>query len=127
MEETYLYKVIKRRTRMSAIINGRSKYGRLYKKGETVYAESHTLGIMCFKTQEEAENFARDLSGWNYHHTKNFKVVRVKPIGKGKKINYISKFLTTNSLDTFYSDVRESVMATAPNGTFGYNGVVVVD
>ena len=127
MIDKYVYKVIKRRTRMSAIINGRSKYGRLYKKGKTIYADPNTLGIMCFKTKEEAVNFARDLSGWNYHHNKNFKVVKVKPIGKGKKIHYISKFLTTNSLDNFYSNIRESVMATAPNGTVGYPGVFVVD
>jgi len=127
MVDKYIYKVIKGRTRMSAIINGRSKYGRLYKKGETVYAEPDTLGIMCFKTKEEAVNFSMDLSGWNYHHTKNFKVVRVKPIGKRKKIDYISKFLTSNCLDNFYSNVRETVMATAPNGTIGYPGVFVVD
>jgi hypothetical protein len=130
MVDKYVYKVIKKRTRMSAIINGNSKYARLYVKGETIYADQDTLGIMCFKTKVAAKEFISHFVRWMYNGENPLKIVRVKPIGKGKTIRWLCRKVKTNELDNFYKSERFGLypdLGNAPEHTIGYPGVFVVD
>jgi len=124
IKENYKWKVIKYKSRNSAVINGRSRYSRKYIKGKKVYASKGTLGIMVFTTKKAAEEFANNFNKWL---TPKLIVIRVKPIGIEKNIHHISRNMTTFDLDNFYSSNKHTEVVIPPNNTMGYSGVLVVD
>ena len=120
----YKYKVIKRKTRMSCIINGKSKYARKYIKNENVYAIEGTLGIMVFKLRRDAQSFVGIIRDPYYNP---YIIVRVIPIGKGKTVKAIARDMNTYDLDVFYNDLFKLPISRPPHNTMAYPGVFVVD
>jgi len=125
MRIKYKYKVVKRKSRMSAMINGNSKYARRYLDGEKVYAHGNSLGILLFETLEAADDWA---SYW--HRVKEAKVdfiiLKVIPIGRGKRIEWVSSGIDTEDLDYFYSNKETTFRIMAPRRTMAYPGVEVI-
>jgi len=127
------YKVIKKKSRMSAVINGRSKYARKYIKGEITYALEGTLGIMVFITRRDAQSFINNLNvevSNKYGLIKSsgpYIIVRVLSIGRGQTVKTISGNIQTYNLDLFYSHLFFTPTSQPPPDTMGYPGVFVVD
>lgn len=115
------YKVVKRRSRMSAMINGNSKYALQYKDGHTVYADENTMGVLVFNTFKAAGDF---VNGWSSE--KDLIILRVKPLGRGKSITWVAEDVTTTAMDRFYADKYEFV-GDAPDNTMAYPGVYVIE
>jgi hypothetical protein len=122
------YKVIKKKSRMSALINGRSKYARKYIKGESTYAREGTLGIMVFTTRGDAAAFIASII---YHipfsKLNSYMIVRVLPIGRGQTVKKISYDISTDDLDLFYNILRFAPTSWPPPDTMAYPGVFVID
>lgn len=118
------YKVVKRKTRTSAILHGNSKYAKRYPKGESVYAGTNTMGILIFKTLKAARFWANQ---WIYYTNSDLIILKVIPLGRGKTVKFISIDLSTEGLDNFYNNDEYSSMGSAPNDTMAYPGVQVLD
>ena len=118
------YKVVKGKTRTSAIINGNSKYAIRYPKGETVYAGTNTMGILVFKTLKAARFWANQ---WIHYGRINFIILKVIPLGRGKTVKWISTDISTEGLDDFYDDNEFTQMGSSPGDTMAYPGVHVID
>ena len=130
MRIKYKYKVVKRKTRMSAMINGNSKYARRYLDGEKVYAHENSLGILLFETLEAADEWA---SYWNEMGESQGEpqvdliILKVIPIGRGKRIEWVSSRIDTEALDYFYSNKETtSMVQQSPRRTMAYPGVEVI-
>jgi len=129
------YKVIKRRTRTSAIIHGNSKYGLKYLPGQETYAPEDTLGIFVFKTKTAAWNWADIWNGESWYGngpSKDLIVVEVIPIGRGKTIVFASSHVLSDELDYFYSEDPEErdlygSLGEVPDNTMAYPGVLVCE
>lgn len=119
------YKVVKRKTRYSAIINGNSKYALKYEKGAIVEALPGTLGIMLFKNETDAILWCNQLN-YELWEDKQYRVVRVIPLCNGKKRHFICHDISTEGLDEYYSDSSGSA-GHAPDGTFCHMKVKVLD
>ena len=127
MKIKYKYKVVKRKSRMSCMINGNSKYARQYLDGEKVYAHGNSLGVMVFETLDSADNFA---SIWNDYNNlrsaKDLVILKVIPIGRGKRVVWIARGIDTMTLDNFYSTKHTCFRSQAPDRTMAYPGVEVI-
>jgi hypothetical protein len=126
MRIKYKYKVVKRKTRMSAMINGNSKYARRYLDGEKVYAHENSLGILLFETLEAADRW---VSYWNEMEESQVDLIILKviPIGRGKRIEWVSSRIDTEALDYFYSNKETtSLVQQVPRRTMAYPGVGVI-
>lgn len=130
MTRKYKYKVV--RGEKSCIVNPASKFSLVYKKDTNVYAPDKTLGIMVFKTKDDAKQFVDRIS--NYQGIE-FNIKKVIPIGRGKTPRKISRKLSADSLRQFYKyKDRDLTPATSANlftippaGTICYPGVFVCD
>ena len=119
------YKVVKRRTRMSAMINGNSKYAIKYLDGARSYADENTLGIFVFETLAAAESWAN--AWWSgYDDGKDLIILMVLPIGRGKRVTWIAEGIESDTLDDFYNDYENSLHVEAPDRTMAYPGVDVL-
>ncbi len=121
------FKVVKRKTRCSAIINGRSKYGLKYLPETYVYAPEGTLGIFTFKTEHQAQEW---VCVWNEHPApawdyKDLIVIPVIPLSRGRAVNFCSTQLDSEGLDEFYKNPKYNYAET-PDNTFAYPGVYVL-
>ena len=126
----YKYKVIKRLSRRSAIINGNSKYSRQYIRGSNVYAHGNSMGLMIFKNRSDAQEWANDFNCPNLYGDPvyNFIVIRVLPLGRGKTVDSICNDVSTDGLDQFYSEEGSPYgHRCPPDNTMAYPGVFVVD
>jgi len=116
------YKVIKisyfTDKRISCFAEG--KYSRNYTKGRTVKASPSTLGIMVFDTEENAKRF---ICNPNY----GLRIIRVNPIGRGKRPKYISKYFESDRLSYFYTSKDFRLEASPPLGTICYPAVKVLE
>ena len=118
-QKTIRFKVIKKSSRISCTINGNSKYALKYNEGEEVIARSETVGVMCFRTITDAQNFI-DHSWW---FQEKFKIVKVKPLGRMKKLVNMGY---PNRLNDFYNGGIFS--GNIPiRGTVCYPGVHVLE
>ena len=122
------YKVVKRKSRMSAMINGNSKYARKYLDGHAVRAHGGTVGILVFDTLTAAEQWA---DVWNQPHqligdAKDLIVLQVIPIGRGKRITFLANGIDTKELDRFYNRGDYYYSAECPDRTMAYPGVHVL-
>jgi hypothetical protein len=118
-----LYKVVKKRTRYSAVINGSSKYAIKYDKGKEVNARPETFGIMAFTDLEHAEEFRR--WGIGFH---NLKTIKIKPTSKVKTIGKICKVWGNTSaiLNSFYKKQGKKKMQAPPHGTVVCESAIVL-
>lgn len=128
-----LFKVVKRKTRYSAIIPGYSPFAIKYKKGKEVHAIPGTMGIMAFENYEEAYNFA---TRYLYSYLdSNFKIVRIKPTSKitRKKVvcNLNTGLSETEKLNEYYyktpKNLKARYHADAINGTVTCQSAIVLD
>jgi len=124
------YKVVKRNSRTSAVINGNSPYVLRYIPGTTITARKETLGIMVFATKFRAQEFAGNLnlSYWR----DRFSVIKVEAIGRGKYPSEICKSWNTAQLRSFYSDdlIDSDLFFNSthpPEGTMCYSSVMVLE
>jgi hypothetical protein len=123
------YKVVKRRSRKSAMINGNSKYALEYQDGWTVYADAKTLGVLVFETAHAAAEWAWI---WNtdngFRETRDLIVLKVIPVGRGKRINWVANGILTETLDEFYRDggIESGPCIDTPHKTMAYPGVEVI-
>ena len=128
------FKVVKRRTRMSAIINGNSSYARRYVAGQEVYATPGTLGIFVFKNKTAAWDWAdcwvRRRNGY-WWYEKDLIVIPVLPIGRGSNIEHASLHVDSDRLADFYrtpdSERSSLVYAEVPDRTMAFPGVYVLE
>jgi hypothetical protein len=127
------YKVIKAHSRVSAIINGNSRYALKYEPGITVIAPEGTLGVMVFKTKTQAKEFADHLNFFSDSCSTpdRYKVIDVTTYGRGKFIDEMAYDYSTQGLCDFYNDSVETChfMSTArpPEGTMCYPGVTPLE
>jgi len=113
-----VWKVVKK-NRTSCFVE-RCRYQLTYKKGEIVKAREETLGIFCFKRKKDAENFI------DVNHSKNI-IIKVEPIGRGKKAFLISR-LGYKNFKLFYSnDFANANTFQAPCGTICYPSIKVLE
>lgn len=119
----YKYKVV---NRLNESVFAKGIYKKLYSKGYVVSAKD-TFGIMVFNTRRLAEEWSssRRHGGW--------KIKRVIPIGRGKKITRVYFDQDGIPLKRFYDNFEEFMdnsshhTIPAPEGTMGYPSVKVVD
>jgi len=129
----YKYKVVKEKSRVSAMIDSKSPFALKYMPSENVYAEEGTLGIFVFKTRAAAEEWAE---AWRNDehifdtHRLNLIVLRVLPIGRGCSPKTIASEVTSKDLKYFYSDNdTDSYYLTTQSmpGVMTYPAVFVVE
>ena len=101
--------------RHSAFASG--KYNLDYSKYSIVKARKGTFGIAVFETRYQAESFQERLP---------YKVIRVRPIGRGKTVVRICGSPSEHDLDSFYNK-RLSASLISPPGTMFYPAVEVLD
>ena len=126
------YKVVKRRTRMSAIINGNSSYARCYIKGQEVFATPGTLGIFVFTSKATAWQWAECWVRWRdgfLWRERDLIAIPVLPIGKGSNIAHASSEIDSDSLKSFYDadDEWDKIYAEVPDNTMAFPGVYVLE
>ncbi len=119
------FKVVKQKNRVSAIVNGKSKYAIKYIPNQNVYAPENTMGIFVFTTRYAAEDWMYD---WirilrSYPH---LIVIRVLPIGKGQTVRLVSSNISSEGLDRYYNQLNH-FSTFAPEYTMVYPGVHVID
>lgn len=124
------YKVVKRKTRCSAIINGNSRYARRYLPGIITVAEEGTLGIMTFRIKTAAEEWAHHFNNqsWTYNDQPKLMVIKVEGIGRGYVPITVATDFTTDALDDFYSsDYDSGYPFSSPDDTICYKAVRVLE
>ena len=130
MSRNLVYKAIKRKTRMSAMVHGNCKYSRKYLPETIVMADDKTLGIFVFKYKTYAQEWV-DI--WNGYHSfdgeKDLIVVPVIPIGRGRTLVWVCSHINAVSLNEFYKDdpTHRQLYGDAPDRTMGYPGVYVLE
>lgn len=87
--------------RRSLFVSG--KYRFIYRKGEVVSAVLGSVGIFCFKTLRGAQVF---LSKFVPSYGK---ILRVKPLSKGRTPKTICQFTRELSIDAFYENSEYSI------------------
>ena len=119
------FKVIKSRSRYSAVVNGKSQYSLKYEPGTEVYALPETMGIMCFTSHKKADKWIRT----HYYYWGNCRIIEVIPMGKGRIPEVIASpqklALWYNNRD-HYRTFNHSLL-TPPDGTICYPAVYVVN
>lgn len=126
----YRYKVIKRKTRMSALINGNSLLSIKYLKGKIVYSHPSTLGIFTFLNYEDAINWMDRIT---ISRGNEYTIVRVLPKSRGKNPSYVCSELSTDTLIKFYEDHKKTKFGYAikrnvpPRNIMCYSSVEVID
>lgn len=124
MPRKVMFKVVGR-DRKSCYAGGYQAVGRyckIYSRGTKVTAEPGTLGLMTFPTRQDSEAFIKRtgvLRG-------PAKILRVLPVGRGKKIRTISGGQSKVELDYFYKTSRY-LTSSAPPNTMGYPAVEVLN
>ncbi len=116
------YKVVWKDDRSSLAITSR-KYERYYLSGEVVEAEAGSLGVMCFETLQQAQDFAGHAVGANWEEC--CEIITVKPIGSGLKPPYVSRLVFEDELDAFYKG--KGRVSKSPQGTICFRGVKVIE
>jgi hypothetical protein len=120
------YKVIKKHNRVSAIVDGNSKYAIEYTPNQDVYALENTDGIFVFTVKRAAER-------WIYNERTRYlypdlTIIRVIPIGRGKTLCYVSSDMSSRGLDSYYMHgFLHAFPANPPSNTMVYPGVHVLN
>lgn len=112
------WKVVSR-SKKSMFARGKYSIDYDYAPGMVVSAPPDTIGIMVFGRKTDALHFAGTVL-FPYH------IVKVKPIGRGKKPEKVSWTIDEKGLDAFYQATDDSVGTCPPKGTICYPAVEVV-
>lgn len=113
------YKVT-RKNRISCMVFGRSPFSRKYLQNTIIKADPQTLGIFTFATKKDAEDFYGDNYDWL--------ILRVQPVGRGKKPERISMYADTDAIRSFIKeDFSRAGTWIVPKGTICYPAVKVLD
>lgn len=118
------YKVVKRKTRTSALVNGNSTYALKYLSGTKVFARPETLGIMTFENKRYAEGWSRRM---DCCYIKSLMVIKVETIGRGKIPQLICDNFSASALKRFYKKYDDFRTLYPPDGTTCYPGVRVLE
>jgi hypothetical protein len=126
------YKVVKKRNRYSAVVNGNSKYAIKYLPGSVVEALPYTMGIMVFKYKTCAERWCEKLNisrKIDYHDDDYLMVIKVLPLDKGEKRIFIHAGVSTKHLDSFYLGIVGDSwrVQEAPYNTYSHMKVKVLE
>jgi hypothetical protein len=119
----HVYKVIYADGRTSCSLNQFSEYCLKYIKTFEVKAAEDSLGIFCFELKKDALAFMKE-----YHMLRNYKIIRVFPMGKKLKPKQIGKYIYD-----FYASrdpigkKLSSICMKPPKGTVCYPSVIVCD
>jgi len=101
-----------------------SRYMKYYEKGHITKAEPDTLGIFVFHQRKQAKKWVeKSVNRW-------YKILRVRPIGKGKTPKFIGMWYTVRNLNQFYSIHYCNFLThntEIPTGTICYPAVEVLD
>ena len=116
------YKVVKKKTRMSCMVNGNSKYALQYLPETIVTAKEGTLGIMTFTSKYRAELFMT--IGFNGY---DFECIKVEAIGRGTCPHEIANHTDTDSLEYFYDNPGTTWVGKPPLDTMCYPAVKVLE
>uniref|UniRef100_A0A6M3JIJ6 Uncharacterized protein n=1 Tax=viral metagenome TaxID=1070528 RepID=A0A6M3JIJ6_9ZZZZ len=114
------WKVIMTDSRESAFAEG--KFSLKYIKGNITKAKKETLGIMVFDTKRNAEAFLHCSI-----YCRGQKIIRVLPIGNGKRPKYIAENCSALGIQRFYNPLKVIFGGVPPNGTICYSAVRVMD
>lgn len=117
----YKFKVVKKKSRRSAMINGNSKYSLIYEKGSEVFAMDGTLGVFVFRLRTDAQRWVDSFL------TPDLMIVRVLPIERGKSPYIIAPEVTSYGLNRFYKDSSAHYSYFISESTMCYPGVYVID
>jgi len=112
------YKVVQPGSRASCVALG--KYRKIYSPGSRVIAREGTLGIFCFETIQQAENWiASGLNKWV--------IIPVKGLGEGIKPSFIVRhdYIEDDLRIEEYSDWLRNT--DIPKGTICFKSVEVLD
>lgn len=96
------------------------KFRKKYEEDEIVAAVPGTLGIMVFKSLEEAKAFRIPRAH------KCFQIVTVEPIGRGKTPKRIAG-VSEYSIKRFYMKDSREYRDLVPKGTICYPAVMVLE
>jgi len=121
------YKIVKKYSRYSCTISGKSKYGLKYIKGQDVYALPETIGAICFTSKKYAKKFIQR----HFYFDNNCMVIRVIPLGKGHFPEFMVrpkelKYFYSEDLNVKY-DIDDLGEIDIPRGSICYPGVHVLD
>ena len=124
------YKVVLEKNRKSCMAERKGMRGYIltYKKGKTVKAIEGSIGILVFKTREQAENWMKLPM-----RTTKTTILRVETNSRGKtpKNLFIIDWRVTNSLKEDYYDYKtpnnSRLRWNTPIGTLAYPEVKVLD
>ena len=97
-------------------------YSLCYSQGTIVRARRNTVGVAVFQTRRDAERFVSCFSGF-----RKLKIIRVRPVGRGKTVNIISHFTNPDTLASFYIRVHSVETRKPPPGTIFYPAVEVIE
>jgi len=106
-------------------IYAKGKYCLKYPKNTIVRARKGTLGVAVFKTRIQAEKFLKV-----YIILTAVKIIRVRPVGRGKTVDIISHSLLPIYLDYFYERTNRMYKVNTsrpPPGTIFYPAVEVIE
>ena len=118
-QSKHRWKVIKKDTRTSIIINKRSPFCLTYLPDTIVTAPKGTIGIMTFETKGDADWW------WKNRHS-DYLIIKVIPIGRGHRPKLISSDVLTRLLRLFYKK-GECRNMKPPVGTICYPAVQVIE
>lgn len=111
------YKVVDQ-DRKSCFANG--EFRLFYAKDTTVLAVGNTYGVMTFDSLTNAQIFVSKYSPW-------LQIIKVKPIGRGKRRKYISGDQSNYGIDNFYKRRVKVFGMPSPKGTICYPAVKVLE
>ena len=123
------YKVVKKRNRYSAIVNGNCKYALKYLPGTIVESVEGTMGIFVFKHKTYAENWCSDLNS-RYWTDDKYMVIEVEPLVKGSLTVMACGGVTADKLDRYYNTSPDSFnypnISEIPDDTYCHKAVRVL-
>ncbi len=124
-QSKHRWKVVKKSNRNSIIIDNRSPYCLTYLPDTIVTAPQGTIGIMTFETKHQAESW------WGTRYD-NYLIIKVIPMGRGRRPERISIEVVTRMLRRFYNKDEDKFSygvptMSPPEGTLCYPAVQVID
>ena len=132
------YKVVRLYVDVAYSCYAGGNYQLAYKKDTIVTAEGGTMGLAVFETRYHAQSFLRD----EFSFDSPYKIIRVNPIGRGKRYHFACNAQDTVSLDKFYHEYANNLslflkispslesyihILTMPTGTIFYQQVRVLE
>ena len=126
----YKYKVVKLKSRTSAMLSWNNPYALRYEPLQNVVAKEGTLGIFVFNTKAEAEQWveAWGIESDGFSERIKLKIIKVLPIGRGKTIENIADDASAKGLSQYYENSENpGWLVESISNTMVYPGVYVTE